>query len=115
MRTTICLRQLPLVRRATRSLMLGLALASMCAISAAQADDPRDRGRAENQRQVQRGHENFRPDDREWRDHEGRAQRYWRRPHIEQRGEVYAPPLVYYPPQQYQEPGINLIIPFNIR
>ena len=31
------------------------------------------------------------------------------------RGYVYSPPVVYTPPPVYESPGINLVVPFNIR
>jgi len=54
-------------------------------------------------------------DDREWRDH-ARHARDWHRPHpvvVESAPVVYAPPAVVYEPPP--SPGLNLIIPLNLR
>ena len=59
--------------------------------------------------------------DRDWDRHAEGAHRYWGHPHIAPEPQViYAPPVVYAPPEYYappayEQPGINLIIPFNIR
>lgn len=54
--------------------------------------------------------------DRDWRGHEARAHRYWHGPHyVPEPGVVYAPPVVYEPPPPVESPGLNLIIPLNIR
>jgi len=53
--------------------------------------------------------------DRDWRGHEEHAGRYWNQPYFrDSPGVIYAPPVVYEPPQ-YEEPGVSLIFPLNIR
>jgi hypothetical protein len=53
--------------------------------------------------------------DRDWRGHEQNNHRYWNRARYGgEPGVIYAPPVVYQAPQ-YEEPGINLIVPLNIR
>jgi hypothetical protein len=87
--------------------LLAIAVLAMAAnaafIQPARADDDR-RGR---------GHEHD-----EWREHEWRA-RHWHRRYVQVYPEqvpayVYAPPPVVYAPPP-PPPGINLIIPLNIR
>jgi hypothetical protein len=52
---------------------------------------------------------------RDWRGHENRNQRDWHGSGgYVPAGVIYAPPVVYAPPQ-YEEPGLNLVIPINIR
>lgn len=74
--------------------------------------------RNSNRGHVQRGqHERARPQiiNRDWRQHETHAYRYWHQQnYVEQPNYIYAPPVIYYPPPAYQEPGFNLIIPLNI-
>lgn len=53
--------------------------------------------------------------DRDWQDHQGRANRYWRTPRYTRQPDViYAPPLVYAPQPYYQQPMFNFVIPLNI-
>ncbi|MDR3425532.1 MAG: hypothetical protein P4M13_10760 [Alphaproteobacteria bacterium] len=91
-----------LLHKIIRGLVLGSVIATAFAVSSYAADR---RGR---------GWEQHRPVavDRDWREHEGRAHRYWRRP---EPGVIYAPPVVYEPPPEYESPGINFIIPLHIR
>jgi hypothetical protein len=99
----------PQLQKITRSLALGIILA-MTVIESAHADDHGNRGGAHNRGRSAAV-------DRDWRDHQGRAQRYWHQPHfVPEPGVVYAPPVVYYPPPQpqYEAPGLNLIIPLHI-
>jgi hypothetical protein len=89
------------LRKTMRSVALGVVLA-MAVNGLAHADAHPARGRSA-------------PTDRDWRAHEGRNQREWSRPgYAPEPGLIYAPPVVYAPPQ-YEEPGINLVIPLNIR
>jgi hypothetical protein len=79
------------------------------------ADNDRGGGYQQNRHQNNGRHRGQRYDeDRNWRQHERNASRHWNNPHFEREpGYVYAPPLVYYPPE-YQPPGINFIIPLDI-
>jgi hypothetical protein len=57
--------------------------------------------------------------DRDWHEHE-QAAYAWHRHRVVERGAVYEPGVVYAPPAVVEAPpppppGINLIIPFNIR
>jgi hypothetical protein len=94
------------LRRVTRGLAFGIILA-MAAIGSTHAADHGNRGGANRSRPITA--------DRDWRDHQARAQHYWHRPdYVSEPGVVYAPPVVYSPPPQYQESGLNLIIPLHI-
>ena len=80
------------LQKVVRSIAIGAVLIMAIAASSAHADGGRDGGG--------RG-------ERDWRAHEGRSYGY-------EPGVVYAPPVVYTAPQ-YEEPGINLVLPLNFR
>jgi hypothetical protein len=82
------------LQKIARGLALGVLLITVAAASAHAVD--------------QRGHGRPTGGDRDWRQHEGRRHGY------SEPGVVYAPPVVYTPPQ-YEEPGFNLIVPLNFR
>jgi hypothetical protein len=101
-------------KRPLKNVLKVLALAIMMMMSATlstHADDMRGRGRAGPSQRAYRGRGQYGRVDRDWQYHERRA---W------QPGYVYAPPVVYpppvvYAPPVYQQPGINFIVPLNIR
>ncbi|MGB9153193.1 MAG: hypothetical protein WCD70_08930 [Alphaproteobacteria bacterium] len=78
-------------------LMTGVALGIVLIATLAAPAHAADRGRG-------------RGGDRGWHAHAGHDHRYYGQP-----GYVYAPPVVYAPPPVYQSPGLNLIVPLNIR
>lgn len=89
------------MQKAMKALAFGIILA-IAVTGSAQAADHRAPGRAA-------------AGARDWRGHEGRNQHDWHGGGgYAPAGVIYAPPVVYAPPQ-YEEPGLNLIIPLNIR
>ena len=93
------------LQEAATGLALGIVLiAATAAAAPVHPDDQHNRGHAV--------HARYGAGDRDWRAHEGNAHRYWNGSYWEP-GVIYAPPVVYEPP--YESPGINLIVPLNIR
>jgi hypothetical protein len=95
------------LRKIVAGLTLGAVLVTV-AVAPAYADDRQDRGREGN---AQRNHGRSAGGDRDWREHEGSAHRYWGHPEPRV---IYAPPVVYSPPPEYEAPGFNLILPLRI-
>jgi len=84
----------PRLQKAAKSIALGFIMITAIAASA-HADD-------------RHGNDDRRgAGERDWRAHTGRRHGY-------EPGVVYAPPVVYTAPQ-YEQPGINLIVPLNFR
>lgn len=105
----------------TRNFMLPVLSCAALAIilialtgTLAHADERNNNSRGHEQR-AQQGRGRPQMINRDWRQHETHAYRYWhRQDYVERPNYIYAPPVIYYPPPAYQEPGFNLIIPLNI-
>jgi len=104
----------PRIRNTLKIAAYGL-IVSMAALVSAHAEDQRHAGHVDSGQKNRYSHNRHGAGDRDWNDHAGRAHSYWHRPNFRpEPGVVYAPPVVYYPPQ-YEEPGFNLVVPLNIR